>query len=73
MYVVICIVPGSTMQEHFHISMADRTALCPPQVWDLRKDDVLYTLSGHNDTVTGISVSPDGSYLLSNAMDNTGE
>lgn len=28
-------------------------------------------MRGHNDTVTGISLSPDGSYVLSNAMDNT--
>ena len=39
--------------------------------WDLRKLDVNMTLSGHTDTVTGLSVSADGSYLLSNAMDNT--
>ena len=43
------------------------------KVWDLRKGDVLYTLIGHNDTVTGVSVSPDGSYLASNSMDNTGK
>ena len=28
-------------------------------------------MTGHNDTVTGLSLSPDGSYVLSNAMDNT--
>lgn len=28
-------------------------------------------MRGHTDTVTGLSLSPDGSYLLSNAMDNT--
>lgn len=26
---------------------------------------------GHNETVTGISLSPDGFFLLSNSMDNT--
>ena len=31
----------------------------------------VYSLAGHTDTVTGISLSPDGSYLLSNGMDNT--
>jgi len=31
---------------------------------------VLYNLKGHSDTVTGMSLSPDGSYLLTNAMDN---
>lgn len=42
------------------------------KIWDLRKTDVLYTLRGHADTVTGLRLSPDGSYLLSNAMDNSG-
>ena len=28
-------------------------------------------MSGHSDTVTGLSLSPDGNLLLSNAMDNT--
>ena len=31
----------------------------------------LYTLSGHVDTVTGLSLSPDGTSLLSNSMDGT--
>lgn len=43
----------------------------PLQVWDLRKNGLLYRMRGHNDTVTGLSLSPDGSYVLSNAMDNT--
>ena len=29
-------------------------------------------MPGHTDTVTGFKLSPDGSFLLSNAMDNTG-
>ncbi len=41
-------------------------------MWDLRKNDVLYKMRGHTDTVTGFKLSPDGSFLLSNAMDNTG-
>jgi WD40 repeat protein len=28
-------------------------------------------LKGHSDTITGLSLSPDGAHLLSNAMDNT--
>eukprot|EP01114_Cavostelium_apophysatum_P008884 TRINITY_DN2181_c0_g1_i1.p1 TRINITY_DN2181_c0_g1~~TRINITY_DN2181_c0_g1_i1.p1 ORF type:complete len:359 (+),score=77.79 TRINITY_DN2181_c0_g1_i1:118-1194(+) len=41
------------------------------KVWDWRKlKDTLMTLDGHTDTVTGLSLSHDGSYLLSNAMDN---
>lgn len=43
------------------------------KVWDLRKKEVLYTLAGHLDTVTGLTLSPDGDYLLSNSMDNTGK
>ncbi len=41
------------------------------KVWDLRKEEVSMSLKGHNDTVTGIAVSPDGTHLLTNAMDNT--
>ena len=26
---------------------------------------------GHTDTITGLSLSPDGSFLLSNSMDQT--
>ncbi|KAJ1462447.1 WD40-repeat-containing domain protein [Pelagophyceae sp. CCMP2097] len=37
--------------------------------WDLRKDEVLYTLQCHRNTVTGLALSPDGTMLLSNAMD----
>lgn len=41
------------------------------KVWDLRKEEVTMTLKGHNDTITGIALSPDGTHLLTNAMDNT--
>jgi len=41
------------------------------KVWDLRSNAVVNKLRGHTDTVTGLSLSADGSYLLSNAMDNT--
>lgn len=37
--------------------------------WDLRNDEIVLELAGHADTVTGLSLSPDGSRLLSNAMD----
>ena len=37
-------------------------------VCEIVESEVLY---GHMDTVTGLSVSPDGNYLLSNAMDCT--
>jgi len=41
------------------------------KVWDLRKEEVTMTLTGHNDTITGMALSPDGTHLLTNAMDNT--
>lgn len=41
------------------------------QIWDLRKNALLHRLPGHTDTVTGLELSPDGCYLLSNAMDNS--
>ena len=28
-------------------------------------------MAGHNDTVTGMSLSPDGAHVLTNSMDNT--
>ena len=41
------------------------------KVWDLRKGEMCMMLEGHSDTVTGMSLSPDGSYLLTNSMDCT--
>jgi len=41
------------------------------KVWDLRRNDVAYVMRGHADTVTGLSLSPDGSHVLSNSMDCT--
>lgn len=32
----------------------------------------MFKMSGHTDSVTGFRLSPDGSFVLSNAMDNTG-
>lgn len=37
----------------------------------MRKNALLYSLKGHSDTVTGLTLSPDGSYVLSNSMDNS--
>ncbi|KII94704.1 hypothetical protein PLICRDRAFT_148813 [Plicaturopsis crispa FD-325 SS-3] len=34
-------------------------------VYDLRKQEQVYTLTGHTDTPTSLSLSPSGSYLLS--------
>lgn len=41
------------------------------KVLDLRKKIIDYVLFGHTDTITGISLSHDGSYILSNSMDQT--
>ncbi|EAS01921.1 U5 small nuclear ribonucleoprotein 40 kDa protein (macronuclear) [Tetrahymena thermophila SB210] len=41
------------------------------KVLDLRKKIIDYVLFGHTDTITGISLSHDGSYLLTNSMDQT--
>jgi len=41
------------------------------KIYDLKKNKVENTLIGHTDTITGISLSNDGNYLLSNSMDGT--
>jgi WD40 repeat protein len=41
------------------------------KVWDLRREEVVTTLKGHTDTVTGMRLSPDGTHLLTNSMDNS--
>eukprot|EP00906_Rhabdomonas_costata_P030032 RCo042410 len=41
------------------------------EVWELRKNEVLYRMYGHMDAITGSSLSPDGAHLLTNSMDNT--
>ena len=45
---------------------------CAVQVWDLRQNKLIYSMHGHSDSITGLSLSSEGSYLLSNSMDNTG-
>ncbi|KAB0795078.1 hypothetical protein PPYR_11917 [Photinus pyralis] len=60
-------VTFSDTAEHIYSSGIDNEI----KVWDIRKNELLYSMRGHADTVTGISLSPDGSYLLTNAMDNT--
>jgi len=39
--------------------------------WDVRTSKVVYSLEGHQDTITGIRLSPNGNSLASNSMDNT--
>lgn len=38
------------------------------QVYDLRKQSEVYSLSGHTDTPTSISLSPNGSFILSPSL-----
>lgn len=40
-------------------------------VWDLKRGSKQFSIQGHLDTITGLSLSPDGHHLLSNSMDNT--
>ncbi len=41
------------------------------KIWDARKQEVVYTLKGHTDTVTSLQISPDSQALLSNSHDST--
>ncbi|EON99457.1 putative wd repeat-containing protein [Phaeoacremonium minimum UCRPA7] len=41
------------------------------KVWDVRKKGVVYSMLGHQDTITTLRVSPDSQSLLSYAMDST--
>lgn len=41
------------------------------RAWDLRKRAVVYSLLGHDDTVTSLRLSPDAQTLLSNSHDGT--
>lgn len=42
------------------------------KIWDTRRG-LIDTLFGHQDTITGIALSPDGRHILSNSMDCTGK
>ena len=42
------------------------------KAWDMKmSDDPRDVWKGHTDTITGLKLSPDGTMLLSNSMDNT--
>ena len=41
------------------------------QVWDLRRQAVSLTLTGHADSITSLRLSPEGGHVLSNSMDST--
>ncbi|ORY32174.1 WD40-repeat-containing domain protein [Naematelia encephala] len=40
------------------------------KVWDLRTTKVVYTLHGHTDTISSISLSPNGHYLATYSLDS---
>jgi len=44
------------------------TCLTLVQVYDLRKNQEVYALTGHTDTPTSISLSPDGTHILSPSL-----
>jgi Prp8 binding protein len=52
------------------VESSERSGQCV-QVWDTKMQDVVLTLDAHTDSVTSLSLSPDGTYLLSNSMDHT--
>lgn len=39
--------------------------------WDVRKQEKLYAMKGHADTITSLSLHPKGTHVLSNSMDGT--
>lgn len=41
------------------------------KIWDFKTFKEQEVLKGHQDSITGIKLSPDGEYLLSNSMDNS--
>jgi Prp8 binding protein len=41
------------------------------QIWDTRRGQLKEVLQGHTNSITSLTLSPDGSYLLSNSMDET--
>lgn len=41
------------------------------KAWDMRKQEVVFTMNGHTDTVTSLEVSPDAQTLLSYSHDGT--
>ncbi len=43
------------------------------KAWDLRRNAVIFTMTGHTDTITSMRVSPDsgGDFLLTNSMVTT--
>lgn len=65
--VVTAVCCGSIGEQLFTAGV-NNTVTC----WDIRSDNTsLYTLEGHEDTITSLRLSPDGGTLLTNSMDNS--
>ena len=41
------------------------------KAWDMRKQEILYTMGGHTDTITSLEISPDSQALLSYSHDGS--
>ncbi|XP_055839055.1 U5 small nuclear ribonucleoprotein 40 kDa protein-like [Episyrphus balteatus] len=41
------------------------------QIWDIRRNELVSTLEGHEELISGLALSPCGSFLLSNSLDAT--
>ncbi len=65
-YQITTVCFGATFDQIF-ISGIDNQI----KFYDVRKNAVENSLIGHVDTVTGIAISNDGNYLISNSMDQT--
>eukprot|EP01004_Peranema_trichophorum_P005504 NODE_4361_length_1179_cov_58.117424_g3852_i0.p1 GENE.NODE_4361_length_1179_cov_58.117424_g3852_i0~~NODE_4361_length_1179_cov_58.117424_g3852_i0.p1 ORF type:complete len:357 (-),score=83.39 NODE_4361_length_1179_cov_58.117424_g3852_i0:53-1123(-) len=73
--------PAAVLQGNYPVTSvaindaADKVFACDVagnvEVWDVRKDGILFSLQGHLDVITGCSLDPQGHYLLTNSMDNT--
>ncbi|XP_003738815.1 U5 small nuclear ribonucleoprotein 40 kDa protein [Galendromus occidentalis] len=71
--------PVKTLQEQYQITAVSFNDTADQviaggidnvvKIWDLRKDSIVYRMLGHQDTITGMSLSHDGGLLLTNSMD----
>lgn len=41
------------------------------KIWDVRRNEPVFFLPGHSDTITGLSLNSEGTHILSNSMDCT--
>jgi Prp8 binding protein len=65
-YQITSVCFGSTTDQVFVAGIDNQV-----KIYDVRKNAIENTLIGHTDTITGIALSNDGNYLVSNSMDCT--